>query len=204
MGDQWEARVSAVENTQEKLEHNIRKMERQLARLTSLFEDMAVHPRGPSPLPNLRVPRPFIQTTSHLPRGTNRPNLRQPTPTAPPSFVAMSRPINQPSNSRGKPNGSERVKVRAIFFLCFSHVNLSTSTDFMNFSFKNSREYLNIYIFKAVSKFKRSNFEILTFRKVCIFLKKILTQFLSIQIHITYRYSKYLNTKNRVYKMKKI
>ena len=54
MGDQWEARVSAMENIKEKLEHNIREMEGQLARLTSLFEDMAVHPRGPSPLPNQR------------------------------------------------------------------------------------------------------------------------------------------------------
>ena len=77
MGDQWEARVSAMENTQERLEHNIREMEEQLARLTSLFEDMAVHPRGPSPLPNRQVPRPFVQTTSHLPRRTDRPSLRQ-------------------------------------------------------------------------------------------------------------------------------
>ena len=52
MGDQWEARVSAMENTQEKLEHNIREMEGQLVRLTSLLEDMIVHPRGPSPWPN--------------------------------------------------------------------------------------------------------------------------------------------------------
>ena len=84
MGDQWEARVSAMENTQEKLEHNIREMEEQLARLTSLFEDMAVHSRGPSPLPNRQVPRPFVQTTSHLTRETHHPNLRQPRPTAPP------------------------------------------------------------------------------------------------------------------------
>ena len=60
MGDQWEARVSAMENTQKKLEHNIREMEGQLARLTSLFEDMAFRPRGPSPLPNQQAPRPFI------------------------------------------------------------------------------------------------------------------------------------------------
>ena len=79
-----------MENIKEKLEHNIREMEGQLAKLTSLFEDMAVHPRGPSPLPNQRVPRPFIQTMSHLSRGTNRPNLRQPTLTTPPSFMAMS------------------------------------------------------------------------------------------------------------------
>ena len=73
MEDRWEARLSAIENIQEKFEHNIREMEGQLARLTSLFEDMTVHPRDPSPLPNQRVPRPFIQTTSHLPRGTDSP-----------------------------------------------------------------------------------------------------------------------------------
>ena len=84
MGDRWETRLSALENVQEKL---IREMEEQLTRLTSLVEDMAIHPRGPSPLPNQRVPRPFIQTTSHLPRGTDCPNLRQPTFTTPPSFV---------------------------------------------------------------------------------------------------------------------
>ena len=70
MGDQWEARVSALENVQEKL---VREMEEQLTRLTSLVEDMAIHPRGPSPLPNQRVSRPFIQTTSHLPHGTDCP-----------------------------------------------------------------------------------------------------------------------------------
>ena len=46
-----------MENIQEKFEHNIQEVEEQLARLTSLFEDMAIHPRGPSPLPNQRVPR---------------------------------------------------------------------------------------------------------------------------------------------------
>ena len=56
MGDQLEARFSAMENIQEKLEHNIREMEGQLARLTSLFEGMAIRPRGPSPLPNQQVP----------------------------------------------------------------------------------------------------------------------------------------------------
>ena len=52
MGDRWEARLSAMENTQEKLEQNLRKVEEQLAKLTSLFEDMIVHLRGPSPLPS--------------------------------------------------------------------------------------------------------------------------------------------------------
>ena len=83
MGDQWEARVSAMEN-------NIREMKGQLTRLTSLFEDMAVRPRGPSPSPNQQVPQPFAQTTSHLPRDVCRPNLRQPIPTTPPAFGARS------------------------------------------------------------------------------------------------------------------
>ena len=41
MGDQWEARLSAMENAQEKL---IKEMKEQLAGLTNLFEDMTVHP----------------------------------------------------------------------------------------------------------------------------------------------------------------
>ena len=49
MGDQWEARLSVMKNIQEKFEHNIREMEEQLVRLTSLFEDMAVHPRARRP-----------------------------------------------------------------------------------------------------------------------------------------------------------
>ena len=90
MGDQWEARLNAMENSQENFEHNLREMEEQLAKLTSLFEDMAVHSRGLLPLPNQWVSRPFIQTTSHLPRGIDRPSLRQPTLITPPSFVTMS------------------------------------------------------------------------------------------------------------------
>ena len=88
MEDQWEARLSVMENIQEKFEHNNRKMEEQLARLTSLLEDMAVHLRSPSPLPNQQVPRPFVQITSHLSRKTDRPNLWQPMPTASPAFMA--------------------------------------------------------------------------------------------------------------------
>ena len=65
---------------------------------------MAVHPRGPSPLAHQQVPRPSIQTTSYLPRRTDRPNLRQPRPTAPPAFVAISRHANQSSGSRGQPS----------------------------------------------------------------------------------------------------
>ena len=49
MGDQWEARLSVMENIQENFGRNIREMEEQLARLTNLFEDMVVHSRGPSP-----------------------------------------------------------------------------------------------------------------------------------------------------------
>ena len=80
MGDQWEARISAMENIQEEFGHDIQEMREQLVRLTNSFENHikieAVHPRGLSPSSNQQVPRPFIQTTSHLSRGTYRPNLR--------------------------------------------------------------------------------------------------------------------------------
>ena len=69
-----------------------------------------MHPRGPSPLPNRQVPRPFVQTTSYLSRRTDRPNLRQPRPTAPPGFKTTSRPIDLPSASKGKPNGQKIEK----------------------------------------------------------------------------------------------
>ena len=104
MRDQWEARLSAIENAQENL---IKEMKEQLAELTNLFEDMTVHPRGPTPLPNQQAPRPFLQKMSHLPRGTDRPNLRQPMPTGPPTFMTTSRPTDQPSSSRDKPNGQK-------------------------------------------------------------------------------------------------
>ena len=39
MGDQWEARISAIKNIQEEFGHDIREMKEQLARLTSLFKD---------------------------------------------------------------------------------------------------------------------------------------------------------------------
>ena len=88
--------LSVMENIQEKLEHNVREMEEQLAKLTSLFEDMSVHPRGSSPLPHQQVPQPSVQTTSYPPRETDRPNLRQPRPTAPPAFVQhLDMPISQ-------------------------------------------------------------------------------------------------------------
>ena len=110
MGDQWVARVSAMENTQEKLEHNIREMEGQLAKLTSLFEDMAVHPRSSSPLPHQWVPRSFVQTTSHLPRKTDCPNLRKPKPTAPPAFMATPRPVDWLNGSKSRPSGQKTNK----------------------------------------------------------------------------------------------
>ena len=53
MGDQWEARLSAIENAQENL---IKEMKEKLAGLTNLFEDMTVHPRGPTPLPKSTSP----------------------------------------------------------------------------------------------------------------------------------------------------
>ena len=103
MRDQWEARIGAIENIQEEFGHDIREIKERLARLTSLFEDHikteAVHPRGPSPLPNRQVPRPFVQTTSYLTHRTDRPNLRQPRPTAPPAFIATSRPVDRSNGS---------------------------------------------------------------------------------------------------------
>ena len=106
MGDQWEARINAIENIQEEFGRDIREIKERLARLTSLFEDHikteAVHPRGPSPLPNQQVPQPFVQITSHLSHETHCPNLRQPTPTALLAFMATSRLADQLSGSKGK------------------------------------------------------------------------------------------------------
>ena len=114
MGDQWEARISAIENIHEKFGHDIREIKERLARLISLFEDHikteVVHPRGPSPLPYQRVPRPFVQTMSHRPCEARRPNLRQPIPTTLPGFVVTSRPANQPSGSKGKSSGHKTNK----------------------------------------------------------------------------------------------
>ena len=118
MGDRLEAQISVIENIQEEFGHDIREMKEQLARLTSLFKDHikseTVHPRGPSPLPPQWVPRSFVQTTSHLPCKTDRPNLRQPSPTAPPAFRTTPRPTDLPNASIGKPNRQkiERDKPR--------------------------------------------------------------------------------------------
>ena len=40
----------------------------------------------------------------------DRPNLRQPRPTAPPTFRTTSRPVDLPSASNGKPNGQKIEK----------------------------------------------------------------------------------------------
>ena len=112
MGNQWEARIDAIENIQEEFRHDIREIKERLVRLTNLFEDHiqteAVHPWCPSPMPTQYASRPspwpFVQTTSYLPHETDRPNPRQPMPTALPAFVVTSRPTDQPSSSRGKPS----------------------------------------------------------------------------------------------------
>ena len=39
MGDQWEARISAIENIQEEFGHDIQEIKERLVRLTNLFED---------------------------------------------------------------------------------------------------------------------------------------------------------------------
>ena len=106
MGDLLEAQLSAIENIQEEFGHDIREVKEHLTRLTRLFEDyirtQAVDPRGPSP--NQQVSRPFVRTTSHLPHGTDRLNLRQPVPPALSAFRVTFRHVDQPSDSRGKPN----------------------------------------------------------------------------------------------------
>ena len=111
MGDQWETRIGAIENIQEEFGHNIREIKERLAKLITLLEDHirteVVHLRGPSPLLNRQVPRQFIQTTSYLPCETDRPSLRQLTPTTPPAFRATSRIVDQSSGSKGKPSGQK-------------------------------------------------------------------------------------------------
>ena len=110
MGDQWEAQIGAIENIQKKFECNIQEMDEQLAKLTNLFEDHIqteiVRLRGPSPLPNQQVPRPFVKTTSHLPCEAHRPNLRQPMPTLDATTMAGIQVIPQKiashSNIRSK------------------------------------------------------------------------------------------------------
>ena len=102
MGDRLEAQISSIKNIQEEFGHHIREVKEHLARLISLFEDyiktQAVLPRGPSPVPTQYAsrlsPQPFIPTTNHLPHGIGCPNLWQPMPTAPPTFVATSQPVN--------------------------------------------------------------------------------------------------------------
>ena len=53
MGDQWKARIGAIESIQEEFGHDIREIKERLAILTSLLKDhiktVVVHPRGPSP-----------------------------------------------------------------------------------------------------------------------------------------------------------
>ena len=111
MGDRLEAQVNTIENIQEEFGHDIWEVKEQLIRLTNLLENHmkieAVHPRGLSPLPNQQIPRPFVQTTSHLLRGINRPNLRQSMPTAPSVFMATYQPADQSSGSRGKHCGQK-------------------------------------------------------------------------------------------------
>ena len=58
-------------------------------------------------------PRPFVQTASYLPRETDRPNLQQPMPIAPPAFMATSLPVYQPSDSKDKYSGQKTGKDKA-------------------------------------------------------------------------------------------
>ena len=102
-------------------------MKEQLARLTKLVEDhvktTAIHSQCPSPFPVQPIPhlfphplypspRPFIPATSNTLSRTYYPNPQppMPIPTTMPAFVIAPRSVNQPSNSRGRPNGQKISK----------------------------------------------------------------------------------------------
>ena len=126
MGDQFEARISAIESIQKEFGHDIREIKKQLARLTKLVEDHAenkvVQPRESSPLvtqlshhfvpyPN---PRPYISITNNVSNETYCLNLcpSMHTPVTMPVGVRMFRPVNQSSNSRDQPKGQNVSKDR--------------------------------------------------------------------------------------------
>ena len=130
MRDQMEARISVIEKIQEEFGHDIREMKEQLARLTKLIEEhirtITIHSQYPSPLPVQPVPhlfphplypspRPLIPATSNILSRTYDPNLRplMPIPITMPAFVTAPRSVNQPDNSKGRPNRQKIGKDKA-------------------------------------------------------------------------------------------
>ena len=88
---------------------------KRLARLIDLFKNhiktVAVHPQDPLLLLNQQVPRPFIPTTSHLPRGTYRSNLQPPNCTSESALVRTKTPpsSNPSSNLKNCPKGPKLI-----------------------------------------------------------------------------------------------
>ena len=114
MGDQLEARISAIESIQKEFGHDIREIKEQLARLTKLVEDCAeakvVQPRNSSP-PNLR---PCFSAANNVSNRAYHPNLclSMQAPMTKPAGVRMSRPVNQSSSLRDQPKGQKISKDR--------------------------------------------------------------------------------------------
>ena len=87
MGDQLEARISAIERIQEEFGHDIREIKEQLARLTKLVEDnvkaRVVQPQESSPSVPQLFPhsfphpnsRPYILVVNNVSNETYHPNL---------------------------------------------------------------------------------------------------------------------------------
>ena len=109
MGDQLEARISAIESIQEEFGHDIREIKEQLAKLTKLVEDCAeakvVQPRNPSP-PNLC---PCFSVANNVSNRAYHPNLclSRHAPMTTPAGVRMSRPVNQSSRLRDQSKGKK-------------------------------------------------------------------------------------------------
>ena len=126
MGDQLEARISAIECIQEEFGYDIREIKEQLARLTKLIEDRAearvVQPREFSPsvprfsphcFPNPNS-RPYIPAMNKVSNKTYRPNLctSMHVPVITSAGVRMSRFVNQSSSSRDQPKRQKVSKDR--------------------------------------------------------------------------------------------
>ena len=115
MGDQWKARIAAIENIQEEFGRDIQEIKEQLVRLTSVWGPY--QDRGNASSRPITFAKPTGPSTIHpdekpSARETRRPNLRQPIPIAPSAFMAASWPVDQPSGSKGKPNGQKTNKDR--------------------------------------------------------------------------------------------
>ena len=138
-GDQWKARISAIENIQEEFGHDIREIKEQLVRLTKLIKDRAearvVQPRESSPsVPQFSPhcfphpnPRPYIPAMNKVSNKTYRPNLcpSMHTLVTTPAGVRMSQLVNQSSNSKDQPKRQKVSKDRTrLDLIPFSYTEL--------------------------------------------------------------------------------